>query len=239
MPYIFNDSIRVPTGSTFPLIDGTEIAGGFISVRTKADLDKIKTSTIRVGMLLNVFDENKIYECKEILIDYDENWEEVVVPVFKPFYVPTAGISGDDGSGVIRYRRPKKVINFSYIGEGSVVNLPIDMECKSFIVTKVNISDQRRIRLAIFGTLLRNDLNPYTFESTKRGYDTHMTTLKDGSNFQYRKFPICVNAEVAKQNQTKFVFQCTSLEKGAYTTSKGLSWNEVEATVTYIPLEAP
>jgi hypothetical protein len=112
------------------------------------------------------------------------------------------------------------------------------MGCKSFIITNLKVAEDRLILFKIFSTLARKDLTPYTFNSSRKNYDSGMTTLYGGQNFQYRKFFTCVNQETAKANQTKFIFQCTSLEKGAYSTSKGLSWKEVEVELSYIPLEA-
>lgn len=239
MPIIFTDVLQPPAGVSIPLLKASDMRGGFVSVNTKADLDRFKLSAIKVGMLVNVNEDNAIYECKSLEISYDDDWNEIVTPVFEKFFVAAKEAGEGEDAAASRYRRRTKKVSFSYLRENAVVNVPVDMECKSFIVTSLKISEDRKIRFSIYGTLARTDLNPYTFESRKRSFDTHQTELRNGSIFQYRKFNTCINSETAKANQTKFIFQCLSLERGLYTMSKGLSWAEVEAEITYIPLEAP
>lgn len=239
MPYIFSDFLSPPSGVKRALISQDDVKGSLLVISKLTDIDKIKRGAVKRGMLVSVSSEKgALYECSNIEVSYDEDDNEILVPVFRPFYTPTDNSGGVEDNEFFKYQRPTKTINFSYIKEGAVVNIPINMECKSFIITNVEVTKDRMILFKVFSTLLRKDLTPYEFNSSRQNYDSGMTKLAGGQNFQYRKFFTCVNQEAAKENQTKFVFQCTSLEKGSYTTSKGLTWNEVEVKITYIPLEA-
>lgn len=239
MPYIFPDSLVPPAGRKFPLIGQLDIKGSLFVVSKLSELNTLKEGLIKKGMLISVAnDKGALYECSDIVSSYDEDDNEIKTPVFRPFFSPTETNTSGDAPRLFQYRRPQKTINFSYIAEGSVVNLPIDMGCKSFVITKVEVAKDRLLQLKIFSTLLRKDDNPYEFSSTRQAIDSGFTRLKNKQNFQYRKFHTCVNKETAKVNQTKFIFQCTSLEKGSYTTQKGLTWKDAEIVITYIPLEA-
>lgn len=112
------------------------------------------------------------------------------------------------------------------------------MGCKSFIITRLKVTDKRKIDLKIFSRLDRKDINSYQFNTKDGVLDKGVTALVNGSKFAYRKFPLLINEETVAANSKIFVFQCTSLERGSYSTSLGLEWAEVKVEMTYIPMEA-
>ena len=85
MAYTFNDGLAPPQGSNFALLDSKYLSGGFRIVNTVAELDTIPNSSCVIGMLVRCLEDSKLYELEKLTVDYDENWEEIYVKVWKEF----------------------------------------------------------------------------------------------------------------------------------------------------------
>lgn len=85
MAYNFNDGLAPPQDSNFALLDSKYLSGGFRIVQTVAELDTIPNSSCVIGMLVRCLEDSKLYELEKLTVEYDENWEEIYVKVWKEF----------------------------------------------------------------------------------------------------------------------------------------------------------
>lgn len=237
MAYDFLDYLKPVGSATFSLLEDLYLKGGFRTVATADDLNNIDPSAIKLGMWVAVDEEDgKIYECTEYGIVEDEFGDTSVNTKFEALDLD--GVEGVEGEKVVReHVRSVKKVNFSYDNAGDVVDIPVDMGCKSFVIVGLRISAGRIMRLRLFSNMNKTDVLPYEFVSDRLNFDNGVTYLKNGTKFQYKKYHVAINESPVPSDRNIFLFECTSLEDPEFVFDRELEHAPVEIVLTYIPLE--
>lgn len=217
----------------FAILDDSLLKGGLRIVDTKTDLEQLNVAVVKLGMYVAVTEEQgKLYECTELEIKEDplfgDNYIEKIV--FSPVVV--------GATGVLLTNRKKKKVRFSEILPNQVAEMPVDLGCRSCIITYLQVSGGRKMELEIFSSKDKIDPIPYMFNSMYRYFDDGSTFLKNKTRFQYKKFYVLINNEPDPLDQRIFLFRCRSLEDDAYRTSLLPNSEDFEVIINYIPLEA-
>lgn len=236
MPIVTSE-LTSPGGlqAPFAIVDDALLKGGFRAVEKKSDLDLISPSMLKVGMYIAVNEEQgKIYECVELQVEVDEFGDEFLAKkVFSPLVIGAAS-----SSSTKLLNRVSKKISFNDIRPNQVIEMPVDLGCRSCVIIGARVSAGRKMEIEIFCRKDKLDPIPYLFNSYYRYFDDGSTYLKNKARFQYKKFYVLANDEPETVDQRIFIVRCRSLEDDTYRTSLTPNSTDVDFHLTYIPLEA-
>lgn len=232
MPIVTSE-LKSP-GAPFSIIDSSLVNGGFHVVNKRTDLDTLNPLTLKVGMYVAVNEEQgKIYECTELVAGVDDFGDPFLEKIT---FVPLT-VGSSTGPKHLVNRLTKK-ISFNEISPLQVIEMPVDLGCRSCIVTYLRITSGRKVELEIFGHKDKSDPIPYLFNSMHRYFDDGSTYLQNKARFQYKKFSVLINTEKDPIDQRIFLFRCRSLEDEVYRTSLADYSIDLDVFLTYLPLEA-
>lgn len=215
--------------SKFALLDDFYLKGGLRVLENKKDLENLDSSKLKKGMLVYVVEDDTLYECSDFSTEEDEFGDVIVTAKYNPFNVYVKSST--------TYVRPTKNISFSYTGPDPILQ-PVDMGCRSFIMTKLQVSSIKKIKLQIFTTFNQSDVPVFEFDNNRSGTYSGTTYLQNKSKFQYKKYMLFINKETTLSQRKLFLFKCFPYDLPSFNTSSKNISSTVTISLTYIPLDA-
>lgn len=196
-------SFLIPRGGNkWYLLEDKYIKGGLQVAATIADRDSIDTENRKAGMLVVVQADGKIYQLESSLTSWKEFQVGGGAPVRQTVEYTTISLA------------PNAADYFALsLGRSALIfKLIVDTPCI----------------VEAFGTVLRDENNPYKFVATSDHLeDDGSTLMSDGTVLRGRRYSILANTESG--NATDIYFRLTN---------KDVVEKNINLTIQFLPLES-
>lgn len=212
----------VPSNNnTFFLLEDTFLKGSLQIRNNIEDRDSIPLNNLKLGALVLTIAENTIWQVDELILPTIDNLDVIPSVEWKVF-----SLGGGPNTPIIDSPSVRSVMiqNIPSLPVGGSVDFDVRMAV-SCIALRISVS--RPVRIKVFGTPERDEINPYEFLATPDHLvDDGRQLLADGTIFRTRNYSIFANFEDPVTDRLYFTVENLDDDESG-----------VAVTVIYLPLE--